>query len=110
MSNDTNTVKMHLGIDKGKVIVRFESPQDLITFDPRNIQEIAMRLVDLAFEADTGLKPVGDTLKADLIQRHREKLTTRLALILNSQRENKVVSNGKLSIQLVDICLTEIFS
>ena len=110
MSNDTNGIEMHLGIEKGKVIMRFESPQEYIVFDPINIQMIALRLTDLAFEADTGLKPVGDTLKADLIQRHRETLTSRLNLILNSQRENKVLSNGKLAMQLVDVCLSEIFS
>lgn len=100
---------MHLGIRQGKVRITFESPQQYIEFDPANIQDIAMRMTDLAFEANTGLKPVGDTLKADLIQRHRERLVNRLSLILNSQREKKTVSNGQLAMEVVDICLSEIF-
>lgn len=109
MSNDINSVEMHLGIEKGKVVMRFESPQQFIVFDPLNVQMIALRLTDLAFEADTGLKPVGDTLKADLIQRHRETLTSRLNLILSSKRDNKHISNGQLANLLVDVCLSEIF-
>lgn len=108
--SEPENIEMHLGIEKGKVVMRFEHPQQFIVFDPVNIQVIALRLTDLAFEADTGLKPVGDTLKADLIQRHREKLTNRLALVLGTKREEKKTSNGQLAIDLVDICLHEIFS
>ena len=110
MSDEIGNVLMHLGIEKGKVVICFAEPQSRITFDPANVEVIAMKMVDLAFEAHHGLKPVGDNLKADLIQRHRERLNSRLSLILNSTREDKLKSNGQLSIELVDVCLHEIFS
>lgn len=67
-------------------------------------------LADLAFEADTGLKAAGPALKAELVERHRQKLVDRLAVVLNSTREKKTTSNRGLAKQLVDIALAEVFS
>jgi hypothetical protein len=67
-------------------------------------------VADLAFEADTGLKAAGPAIKSELIDRHREKLTNRLAVIMNSQREKRTISNRKLAKQLVDVCLSEVFT
>lgn len=65
-------------------------------------------LADLAFEADTGLKAVGPTLKAELMERHRRTLTKRLEVMLNSLRERKKVSNFALSKEMVETCLKEV--
>lgn len=65
-------------------------------------------VADLAFEADTGLKAAGPALKAELIERHRRTLTKRLEVVLNSQREQRTVSNYKLAKELVEICLKEV--
>lgn len=67
-------------------------------------------LADLAFEIETSLKPAGDVVKAELMERHRTKLVDRLALVLNSTREKKTTSNRALARQAVDIMLSEIFS
>lgn len=67
-------------------------------------------VADLAFEADTGLKPAGPAIKSELIERHRSKLTNRLAVMLNSQREKKTVNNRSLAKQMVETCLKEVFS
>lgn len=67
-------------------------------------------LADLAFEQDTSLKPAGPALKAELVDRHRKKLTDRFALMLNSLRERKTVPNRKLARDLVDTALTDIFT
>lgn len=67
-------------------------------------------LADLAFEAETSLKPAGDVVKAELMERHRVKLVDRLAVVFNSTRERKTTSNRQLAKQVVDICMAEVFS
>jgi hypothetical protein len=67
-------------------------------------------LADLAFEAETSLKPAGDVVKAELMERHRTKLIDRLQVVLNSTREKRTTSNRQLAKQVVDICMAEVFS
>lgn len=78
--------------------------------DPQGALAMAECLSAMAFEADTNLKPVGETLKASLVQRHREVLAPRLALMLNSQRENRTISNAQLARQMLDAFCSEVFS
>lgn len=66
-------------------------------------------LADLAFEADTGLKPVGPALKAELVERHRRILTRRLEIVLRGKREQKTVSHALLAKDIVEIMLREVF-
>lgn len=66
-------------------------------------------VADLAFEADTGLKAAGPTLKAELIERHRKTLTRRLEVVFNSTREKKTTSNAQLAKQITEILLHEVF-
>ena len=66
-------------------------------------------IIDLAFEADTGLKPVGPAAKAELVRKHRAKLVPRLTLILNSMREQRATDNKALAAILVDAVFKEIF-
>jgi predicted ATP-dependent Lon-type protease len=67
-------------------------------------------LADLAFEAETSLKPAGDVVKAELMERHRVKLVDRLSVMLNSTREKKTTSNRGLAKQMVDVMMAEVFS
>lgn len=67
-------------------------------------------LADLAFEAETSLKPAGDVVKAELMDRHRTKLVDRLTVMLNSARERKTTSNRGLAKQIVDVMMSEVFS
>ncbi len=78
--------------------------------DPEGALAMAECLSAMAFEADTGLKPVGDTLKAELVKKHREKLMPRLALMLNTLRENKRYTNQQLAQQMLDAFCSEVFS
>ena len=105
----SGNVEMMIGVENGKVIQRFKEPMQEIHYDPENMIQIAEALTAAAFEARDGLKPVSDTLKAELVARHRMTLTARLSLVLSSSRENKTKSNGVLAQELVDICLSEIF-
>jgi hypothetical protein len=65
---------------------------------------------DLAYEADTGLKPAGTGLKAALVERARIKLATRVALMLRSMREDKTISHQKIAQEVVDACLKEVYT
>ena len=67
-------------------------------------------IIDLAFEADTGLKPVGPAAKAELISRHRLILISRIETMLNSLRDKRTLKTHDLSVNIVDVCLKEIFS
>lgn len=67
-------------------------------------------VADLAFEADTGLKAAGPALKAELMDKHRRTLTRRLEVVMNSQREQRTVSNYKLAKEMVEICLKEVLT
>ena len=67
-------------------------------------------IIDLAFEADTGLKPLGPAAKAELVRKHREKLIPRIALMVKSMRENKTVSTDAIARQVMDAVCSEVFS
>jgi hypothetical protein len=102
------SIEMAIGLEQGKIHIEFFEPQKFVDLDPENAVAIACHITDLAFEANTGLKPVGDTLKAELIERHRMTLTTRLAHILGTLRRSEM-TDGKLAQTLVERVLQEIF-
>ena len=109
MSQEDGMVEMVLDIRDGKVVQRFKEPMLEVIYDPPNMVDIARTMTDMAFEADTSMKPVGDTLKAELIERHRMVLTQRVANILNTVRNNPKITNGQAAQDIVDKCLSEIF-
>jgi hypothetical protein len=74
------------------------------------VLDLCMAVMDSVYEACGHLKPAGGAAKHELVERHRRTLTRRLGVVLNSMREKKAVSNGKLAKEVVDICLHEIFS
>ncbi len=108
MSED-GKVDMTLYINQGKVIQRFEHSMEEVVYEPTNARAVAMTLCDLAFEADTGMKAAGDTIKADLIERHRMTCTQRGANMLGTMRSDVKVTNGRLAQDLVEMVLKEIF-
>ncbi len=99
-----------MGQESGKVFMRFKEPMHWIACDPGNAILIAEAMTAAAFEADTGLKPVGPALKASLVQKHRDILIPRLALMLNTLREDKTLSNGQVALKLMDAVCSEVFS
>ena len=109
MSNDNGSVEMALGIHEGRVMMRFKEPMSEVLFDAQNAMDVATAMADLSFECRDAVKPAGDALKAELIERHRMTLTQRLSLVIGGQRENRGVSNGKLAQQIIDIVFAEIF-
>lgn len=102
----TENVQMAIGSDGGQVKVHFDRAVASLTMDPQNAIDIAMSLTDHAFEARDGVKPAGDTLKSELIERHRTTLTQRLALMMPQIRK---MSDGKAALTVVETMLKEVF-
>jgi hypothetical protein len=95
--------------EKKLVVLKFDRDVNYIEMDPGNARDIACAMTDVAFEADTGLKPAGETLKAALVERHHDTLVPRIALMLASLRENKLMSNGDVARRITEVCLAEVF-
>ena len=89
---------------------RVASKTDNFDLPVKDAAKFAQLVTDLAFEEDTGLKPASETLKAELIERHRTTLTQRVAVMLGTIREDKRLSNGKVAQDIVEACLREIFN
>ena len=71
--------------------------------------DMGQMIIDLAFEADTGLKPLGPAAKAELVRKHREKLIPRIGLMMASLREKRTVSNDMIARQIMDTVCAEVF-
>lgn len=102
-------VEMSVYADRGHVVQRFARPMQLVVYDPQNCLDVSEAMAAAAFEAREGVKPVGDALKAELVERHRIRLTQRVAVMLNSLREDRTKSNGHVAKAVVDAMLREVF-
>lgn len=102
-------VEIAIRSEDGLVILKFDRDVGYIEIDPTNCLDICEAMATAAFESRDGVKPVGKALKSELIERHRMKLTQRIALILNGSRENLTLTNGRLAQQLVEVMLKEVF-
>lgn len=120
MTDPREDILMQVVERDGKVMLLFSvqakddkmvaTKTDHMILDPSQAVAAACLITDMAFEADTSLKPVAPTLKAELVQRHREKLIPRIALMMGSLREKKTVTNGQLATQIMDAVCSEVFS
>jgi len=82
---------------------------DNIILDPESALAAAELLSSMAFEADTTLKPVGPSLKASLIEKHRDRLIPIIATILRTYINAKK-SPGQMAVSIMDEVCKEIFS
>jgi hypothetical protein len=80
-----------------------------VLFPAATALDVGQMIIDKAFEADTGLKPLGPAAKAELVKKHREKLIPRIGLMLNSMRERRTISNSALARQIMDTVCAEVF-
>lgn len=83
---------------------------DNMVMDPETALFAAQTLTDMAFEADGSIKPVGPSLKAALVEKHRTVLLPRLTVMLHSLREKKTVTDEQLAVQMLDRFCAEVFS
>jgi hypothetical protein len=127
-----DALSVQVTVHGNQVVTHYNQPREFVAFmateaqvigtrmlgmsieaDPSSAQQLinlAMGLIDHAYERRGDLKPAGGAVKHELIERHRKKLTQRLSLILNGHRENRTVSNQKLAKELVDAMLREVFT
>lgn len=106
---NVGSVEMVIDQQDGKVVQRFKRPMEVVVYEPNNAIDVAMAMTDAAFAARDGVKPVGSTLKAELVERHRVTLTTRVALMLGSLRGDKLKSDGQVAQAVVEAMLREVF-
>lgn len=103
------SVSVAVKMENGKVILMFDRDVGHIEIEPENCLNIAEAMSAAAFEATEKLRPAGPALKAQLIERHRDKLIPRIALMLGSLRQDKKKSDGYLAEQFVSTMLGEVF-
>lgn len=109
IKRNVGEVEMVIFHDGGKVHQKFKRRMELVIYDAANAIDVARAMTDAAHEAETGLKPVGDTLKASLVEQHRFKLTQRVALMLGTMRQDTRLTDGTIAQRIVEVCLKEIF-
>jgi hypothetical protein len=106
MSDGETTVA--IGVEKGRAVMRFPSPVSFVAFDPSNASSVAEALARAAYEAHNGRPPpdggsdLARQVKARYTEELRDRMITRVAVMLASLRENKTITNGKLAMELVD--------
>lgn len=81
---------------------------DHLILDPAKALDAAEILTGMAFEADTGLKPVGATLKASLVDKHRKMLKPIIETVLRTKINAKRPLE-EMSVAVLDEMCKEIF-
>lgn len=104
------SVSVAIKADGGVVVLKFDRDVSYLELEPNNCLNITEAMAAAAFECQNdGIKPVGSALKADLVQRHREILVPRIALMLTGMRQDRLKTDGYIAEQLVSTMLAEVF-
>lgn len=132
MADDAKSNTVIVSVYDQLVVLHMSQPQEYLPFDALSAINVGAKMIGSAVEADRAsghvaleaallladhvydvrqdLKPVGGAAKHELVERHRMKLTQRVALMLNSLREDKTKGNGAVAKTIVDACIAEVFS
>lgn len=107
-------VDIAIGISEGgKVVVRWHQTCNRIDFDPQNAFEIAEALARTAHKARFGEDAPDDVsylaqqIKSRLTEQLRDKMVTRVALMLTSMRRQDK-TDGYMALQVVDTIFSEV--
>ena len=103
------SVSVAIKMEGGKVVLAFDREVGHIEIEPENCLDIAEAMSAAAFECKEKTQPVGKALKAQLVERHRDELIPRIALMLGSLRQDKKKSDGYLAEQFVSVMLAKVF-
>ena len=96
-----------IGINGGKVVLRFPKALEWVALDPENARQIAEAIARCAYEAHYG-RPA-QTAKSQLSNQKHVALIRRVTLMLGSfQRESSLPSNNKMATAIVDSILSEV--
>lgn len=106
-------MEMILDIEDGMIIQTFKTFTNRVEYDVESARDVAAFLAELANELQgTGHEPgvnMGGALKDDLVERNRMKCTQRAAVMMNSMREDKKLTNGQIGSELVDMIFREVY-
>lgn len=116
MTEETSdgATQVAIGVEKGRVVMRFPKPLAFAAFDNANAMQVAEAMSRAAYKAHHGREPpsdvnmVAERVKQRVTAEVRDRMVTRINLILTSQREKKTVSNGHLAMELVDRILSDV--
>lgn len=108
MSDDAGKTSVAIGVENGRAVLRFPNPLTFAAFDPENARRVAEALGRAAYEARYGKPPpdgasvLAGEVRSRVTAELRDRMVTRVALMLGSLRENHAVTNGRLAMELVD--------
>ena len=108
MSDRQKSVELAIKDDSGNVIIQLSRLVNVVDIDPDNALLIAEALTAAAFKCKNMVDPLGDTLKASLVEKHRDKLIPRVTLMMQNFAPH--LSPGQKTVQIVDTIFAEIFS
>lgn len=103
-----------VGDENGRVFLRFPDPKAWIAFDPDNARLVAEAMARAAYKAHYGRDApadrsvLGQQVKARVTDEIHDTMVQRIALMLNSMRENRQFSNGQLALILVDRIFSDV--
>jgi hypothetical protein len=108
-----NPTELAMGIEDGKVLVRFKDKVAWVAFDPDNAFHVAEAMARLAHEVKFGEKPqtdqsyIAQQVRARLTEDLRDRMVTRVSLMLASLKsQNK--TDGYTAMQIVDTIFAEV--
>lgn len=113
MSESQSNVDIALGVQEGRVVMRWHEPTTIIQFDPQNAFELGEAIARAAHEARFGeVAPadgsyIANQVRARITGEIHDRLVIRASLMLNSLRSSKQ-TNGEVALQLVDVILAEV--
>lgn len=105
----SESIDIAVGTLNDKVVLKFPHAIEYVELDAQNCMDISEAMASAAFEIKHGLPAAGPALKAELVEKHRMQLTQVIAFNLNSTREDKTISNGRLAQDVVETCLKAVF-
>ena len=83
----SDPTEVAIGIEKGRVVMKFPEPKQWIAMDPENCRQIAESMARAAHEAHTGQKLMngGSAITAQM----HERAVNRMVIMLNNYDKNQ---------------------
>ena len=112
MSDPTSNVDVALGVEDGKVVMKWQQPTACIIFDPQNAFQIGEAMARAAHEARFGVAPTDESylaaqIRARITENLRVKAINRVTLMLRAgSLEGK--TPGYRATAIVDAILREV--
>ncbi len=93
-----------LGVESGKVVMRWHEPAQEIRFDAENARVLAEAIARAAYEAHTGIRPADGP--SQITEQIRQRLTTRATHVIRSMMSDHKLP-AVIAVAVVDLILRE---